>query len=110
MLSGSHGLHGLHGLVLGSFSLAEVSAEATGLERRNVFGSEFGAVVMSSFESMAPTLHEAHWGLHAGQVSAGAPKERAAGWGFFEGGVFFGKGVFFFFFCVCFFFLCRRSI
>ncbi|CAJ1426374.1 unnamed protein product, partial [Effrenium voratum] len=47
----------------------KVSAEATGLERRNVFGSEFGAVVMSSFESMAPTLHEAHWGLHAGQVS-----------------------------------------
>ena len=31
--------------------------------------SEFGAVVMSSFESMSPTLAPEHWGLHAGQPS-----------------------------------------
>jgi len=33
----------------------------------NVFASEFGCSVFSSFESMAPTLKEAHWGLHAGE-------------------------------------------
>ena len=30
------------------------------------FASEFGCVVMSSFESMSPTLDPAHWGLHGG--------------------------------------------
>ena len=29
------------------------------------FASEFGAVAMSSFESMSPTLAAEHWGLHA---------------------------------------------
>lgn len=46
---------------------AQVDAEETGLGHRNIFGSEFGAVVMSSFESMAPTLAPEHWGLHGGQ-------------------------------------------
>lgn len=32
-----------------------------------VFASEFGAVTMPSFESIAPTLDESHWGLHGGQ-------------------------------------------
>jgi len=45
----------------------KVDAEETGLGHRNIFGSEFGAVVMSSFESMAPTLAPEHWGLHGGQ-------------------------------------------
>ncbi|CAE7271945.1 MANBA, partial [Symbiodinium pilosum] len=47
----------------------KVSTESTGLDHRNIFASEFGAVVMSSFESMAPTLAPEHWGLHAGQPS-----------------------------------------
>ncbi|CAE8627680.1 unnamed protein product [Polarella glacialis] len=39
---------------------------ATGIDQANVFASEFGSVGMSSFESMAPTLHPDHWGLHGG--------------------------------------------
>eukprot|EP00439_Symbiodinium_sp_Y106_P013213 s7315_g1.t3 len=46
-----------------------VSTDPTGLDHRSIFASEFGAVVMSSFESMAPTLAPEHWGLHAGQSS-----------------------------------------
>ena len=41
----------------------------TGPAFDNVFASEFGAVAMSSFESMSPTLAPEHWGLHAGQPS-----------------------------------------
>jgi len=44
-------------------------AAPTGPAHPNVFASEFGAVAMSSFESMAPTLAPKHWGLHAGQRS-----------------------------------------
>ncbi|CAE7551663.1 MANBA [Symbiodinium sp. CCMP2592] len=47
----------------------KVSTASTGLDHRSIFASEFGAVVMSSFESMAPTLAPEHWGLHAGQSS-----------------------------------------
>ncbi|CAE7407283.1 MANBA [Symbiodinium natans] len=47
----------------------KVSTESTGLDHPNIFASEFGAVVMSSFESMAPTLAPEHWGLHGGQQS-----------------------------------------
>jgi hypothetical protein len=32
----------------------------------STFASEFGASVFSSFESMAPTLAPAHWGVHGG--------------------------------------------
>jgi len=32
----------------------------------NVFASEFGSSVMSSFESMSPTLKPEHWALHGG--------------------------------------------
>merc|ERR1711871_233987 len=42
-----------------------------GPQYENVFASEFGSVVMSSFESMSPTLAQEHWGLHGG-----APDER----------------------------------
>ena len=45
----------------------------TGLVYTNVFASEFGAAVMSSFESMAPTLAPEHWGLHAGQPDDACP-------------------------------------
>lgn len=38
-----------------------------GPQFQNIFASEFGAVVMSSFESMSATLLPEHWGLHAGQ-------------------------------------------
>ena len=48
-----------------------VQPAATGPQYQNVFASEFGSVVMSSFESMSPTLAEEHWGLHGG-----APDER----------------------------------
>lgn len=41
----------------------------TGVAEQNVFASEFGGVVMSSFESMSPTLAPEHWALHAGQPS-----------------------------------------
>ena len=43
-----------------------VSSAPTGIGLPNVFASEFGAAVMSSFESMAPTLAPEHWGLHGG--------------------------------------------
>ncbi|EDQ89170.1 uncharacterized protein MONBRDRAFT_25837 [Monosiga brevicollis MX1] len=42
---------------------------ATGPALENVFASEFGCVVMSSFESMSATLAPEHWGLH-GNASA----------------------------------------
>jgi hypothetical protein len=37
-----------------------------GLTKPSVFTSEFGAVVMSSFESMSETLSSEHWSLHGG--------------------------------------------
>jgi hypothetical protein len=33
---------------------------------QNIFASEFGCSVFSSFESMSATLDESHWGIHAG--------------------------------------------
>ena len=59
--------------------LREVDVEETSLGHQNIFGSEFGAVVMSSFESMAPTLGPQHWGLHGGQ-------KKAIRWGATKGG------------------------
>lgn len=59
-----------HTVIVDELHHAEVDAEETGLGHRNIFGSEFGAVVMSSFESMAPTLAPEHWGLHGGQKEA----------------------------------------
>jgi beta-mannosidase len=44
-----------------------VAAAPTGPALPNIFASEFGAVAMSSFESMTATLAPQHWGLHAGQ-------------------------------------------
>ena len=37
-----------------------------GVGHQNLFISEFGAVGMSSFESMSATLAPEHWGLHGG--------------------------------------------
>ena len=50
-----------------------VSSAPTGIGLPNVFASEFGAAVMSSFESMAPTLAPEHWGLHGGQPDDECP-------------------------------------
>ena len=44
----------------------QLTQNATGLTLPSVFGSEFGCVGMSSFESMSATLKPEHWGLHAG--------------------------------------------
>ena len=46
----------------------------TGPGYNNVYASEFGCAVMSSFESMSPSLDPAHWGLHGG-----APPDSCAG-------------------------------
>ena len=45
-------------------------AEEMGVAQPNTFASEFGCSVFSSFESMAPTLAEAHWGVHGGAPQA----------------------------------------
>merc|ERR1712232_589403 len=37
-----------------------------GLGQKNIFASEFGSSVYSSFESMAPTLASKHWSIHGG--------------------------------------------
>ena len=37
-----------------------------GLGKTNIFASEFGSSVYSSFESMSPTLAKEHWGIHGG--------------------------------------------
>merc|ERR1719492_353161 len=46
----------------------------TGSGLANVFASEFGCVVFSSFESMSPTLKPEHWGVHGG-----APPDKCSG-------------------------------
>jgi len=48
-----------------------LSKTTTGVRYANIFGSEFGSVVMSSFESMSAYLKPEHWALHGG-----APDER----------------------------------
>lgn len=40
----------------------------TGVQEKSIFTSEFGVAVMSSFESMAPTLSPRHWSLHGGDA------------------------------------------
>ena len=47
-------------------SIAKRNPGGFGIKERNHFASEFGCSTMSSFESMAPTLHPSHWGLHGG--------------------------------------------
>ena len=47
-----------------------VDEDDIGLGKPSVFVSEFGCIVWSSFESMAPTVDSDHWGLHGG-----APKD-----------------------------------
>ena len=52
-----------------------LTRQPTGPGQPNVFSSESpGASVMSSFESMAPTLAKEHWGLHGG-----APPDNCTG-------------------------------
>ena len=60
-VNGHSGLHLFAPLVPTS-----VSQAPTGPALPNVFASEFGAVVMSSFESMSATLLPQHWSLHGG--------------------------------------------
>ncbi len=48
------------------FPLAVDPTVAMGPQWPNQFASEFGGSVWSSFESMAPTLAPAHWGIHGG--------------------------------------------
>ena len=55
--------------------LRNISKVSSGPGLRNWFSSEGGTVVMSSFESMAPTLAPEHWSLHGG----GPPDECAGG-------------------------------
>lgn len=57
-----------------------------GLGQANIFGSEFGAAVFSSFESMAPTLAKEHWGIHGG-----APPDTCRGPGSSAGGLCTGN-------------------
>jgi hypothetical protein len=47
--------------------LSSLGGEPVGVDKPNVFASEFGCTVMSSFESMSPTLDQAHWGIHGGE-------------------------------------------
>jgi hypothetical protein len=63
----------LHPKNLQPYLPLQVDVEDTSLGHQNIFGSEFGSVVMSSFESMAPTLAPEHWGLHGGQKKAPMP-------------------------------------
>eukprot|EP00463_Aulacantha_scolymantha_P006251 TRINITY_DN783_c1_g1_i1.p1 TRINITY_DN783_c1_g1~~TRINITY_DN783_c1_g1_i1.p1 ORF type:complete len:371 (+),score=60.07 TRINITY_DN783_c1_g1_i1:217-1329(+) len=44
----------------------KISPTQMGPQYQNVFASEFGTVVMSSFESMSPLLKPEHWALEAG--------------------------------------------
>ena len=46
--------------------VALASGAARGVGAPGVFASEFGGSVYSSFESMAPTLNPAHWGMQGG--------------------------------------------
>ena len=62
-----NGHAGLHLFAPNIPTAVDAAAGPTGPGLPNVFASEFGAVAMSSFESMAPTLAPEHWGLHAGQ-------------------------------------------
>ena len=48
------------------YPLAVDPTVAMGPQFVNQFASEFGGSVWSSFESMAPTLAPAHWGIHGG--------------------------------------------
>lgn len=44
--------------------------DTTGITKPNVFASEFGSSVFSSFESMSPTLAKSHWSVHGGGTAA----------------------------------------
>ena len=41
------------------------SVSRTGMAQPGTFNSEFGAVTMSSFESLSATLKPEHWNLHS---------------------------------------------
>jgi len=55
---------------------ANLTAEGVyiGLGKANIFASEFGSSVYSSFESMAPTIAPEHWSIHGG-----APPDKCGG-------------------------------
>jgi beta-mannosidase len=48
------------------FQAPSLEPGATGTQYSSVFISEFGSVVMSSFESMSSTLEPKHWSVHGG--------------------------------------------
>ena len=50
------------------FPLAIDTGVQFGLTYQNLFTSEFGASVFSSFESMSPTLDPSHWSVHGGSA------------------------------------------
>ena len=52
-----------------------VATDVMGTQEKNIFASEFGSVVMSSFESMSAMLSPEHWALHGG-----APYTRCESW------------------------------
>lgn len=49
---------------------SDAERPAMGAARASTFVSEFGVTALSSFESMAPTLDSAHWGVHGGAPDA----------------------------------------
>jgi beta-mannosidase len=59
---------GMHASNPPSFSPPSSTAGGfvVGLGQQNIFASEFGSSVYSSFESMAPTIAQKHWSIHGG--------------------------------------------
>ena len=55
-------------------SRLQISPTVRSVAQKNVYASEFGSSVMSSFESMSPTLAPEHWGIHGG-----APPDNCTG-------------------------------
>jgi beta-mannosidase len=56
-----------------------IQPQASGVTLPSTFASEFGCVVMSSFESMSALLKPEHWGLHAGMPADSCRATEAGG-------------------------------
>jgi beta-mannosidase len=56
-----------------------IKPQASGVTLPSTFASEFGCVVMSSFESMSALLKPEHWGLHAGMPADSCRATEAGG-------------------------------
>ena len=57
----------------------QISETKSGVDQPNVFASEFGTSVFSSFESMSPSLQSDHWGVHAGMPAETCDKTTCTG-------------------------------